>query len=282
MLRKSTHWIACAALAMAPAFAAAQDWYGALHVGKGWKRAAHTGHTVIAALPEGLPWNELDGAYDAALDYDSGWGVGAAVGRAFGDWRLEGELGYRVSRIDNFHVQDLAIELLPASIPVPPALMESFVEGTLAVLNDDDNVRITGRAKLFTGALNLYYDLPVEWVVRPYVGAGVGMVRAIKKKNVRLMGDFAQCPAPSTAPCVLQTTARSAEWEANWHGMAGVKYAINEWEAALGWRYTDLNGVTFVLSDGADDQGPTFLGGNPLMVKKRGMHSAELTLIRRF
>ena len=34
MLRKPASWIACATLAMMPAFAVAQDWYGALHVGK--------------------------------------------------------------------------------------------------------------------------------------------------------------------------------------------------------------------------------------------------------
>ena len=284
MLRKATHWIAGAALAMVPAFAVAQDWYGALHVGKGWKRPAHVTHTVGLTLPDTLPWDELDGEYDADLDYDSGWSVGAAWGRAFGNWRLEGELGYRASKISNFDVQDVRVVLKPESIPASPGLRESFEEATLAALNDAGSVTITGRAELLTGALNLYYDLPVEWAVRPYVGAGVGMLRANKKKNVTLAGAFALCPdLPLTAPCVFQASARSTEWAANWHAMAGVKYAINErWQAALGWRYTDLGGVSFVLSDGADAEGPTFLGGDPLMVAKKGMHGAELSLIRRF
>ena len=262
----------------------AQDWYGALHVGKGWKRPAHVTHTVGLTLPDTLPWDELDGDFDADLDYDSGWSVGAAWGRAFGNWRLEGELGYRASKISNFDVQAVRVVLKPESIPAPPGLRESFEEATLAALNDAGSVTITGRARLLTGALNLYYDLPVEWAVRPYIGAGVGVLRANKKKNVTLMGAFALCPdAPLTAPCVFQASARSTEWDANWHAMAGVKYAINErWEAALGWRYTDLKGVSFVLSDGADAEGPTFLGGDPLVVRKKGMHTAELSLIRRF
>ena len=284
MLRKPASWIACAALALTPAFAVAQDWYGALHVGKGWKRSAHVMHTVKLTLPDTLPWEEMDGEYDAALDYDSGWSIGAAVGRTFGDWRLEGELGYRASKIDHFEGQDVRVVLLPASIPTPPGVREAFEEATLAALNDAGSVIITGRAELLTGALNLYYDLPVEWAVRPYVGVGVGILRANKKKNVTLGGDLTLCPgAPATAPCVFQTSTRSAEWETNWHAMAGAKYAINErWEAALGWRYTDLGGVSFVLSDGADAEGPTFLGGDPLVVRKKGMHGAELTLIRRF
>ena len=284
MSRKRLFLVLGAFLLMA-AQASAQDWYGALHGGKGWKNPAHMDFTVTTALPETLPWDELDGTYEADLDYDSGWGVGAALGRAFGNWRLEGELGYRVSKIGGFEVQGVMIEVRPSNIPLTPEVREPFVERALAALNNEDNVRITGRAKLLTGALNLYYDLPVEWAVRPYIGAGVGMVRANKKKNVTLMGDVVRCTAePPPDPCAIQASDRSTEWDANWHAMAGIKQAFNDrWEAALGWRYTDLKGLSFELSDGVDDEGnPHFLGGDPLMVKKNGMHNVELTLIRRF
>ena len=286
MLRNLTALICGATLAMASAFAAAQGWYGALHVGKGWKNPAHMDFTVTTALPETLPWDELDGTYKADLDYDSGWGLGAALGYTFGNWRLEGELGYRASKIGDFEVQDVLVEARPSSIPLIPEIREPFVARALAALNNEGNVRITGRAKLLAGALNLYYDLPVEWAVRPYVGAGVGMVRANKKKSLTLMGsDLVQCDAmlPPDA-CIIRTSDRSTEWDANWQAMAGVKRAFNDrWEAALGWRYTDLKGLSFELSDGVDDEGnPQFLGGSPLTVSKSGMHSVELTLMRRF
>ena len=68
---------------------------------------------------------------------------------------------------------------------------------------------------------------------------------------------------------------RGTDWDAKWQAMAGLKYAINErWKAALGWRYTDLKGVRFELAEGEDD--------GDLTVRKNGIHSAELTLIRRF
>ena len=285
MLRNLTALICGATLAMASALAVAQDWYGALHVGKGWKNPAHLEFTVTSALPEWVPWDELDSAYTADLDYDSGWGFGAALGRGFGNWRLEGELGYRTSKIGGVEVLDLMVEARPSSIPVPPELRESFVANAVAAFNNEDNVRITGRAKLLTGALNLYYDLPVEWAVRPYLGAGVGMVRANKKKNLRLMGDIVPCDPPMMPEdCIVQTSDRSTEWDANWQAMAGLKWAFNDqWEAALGWRYTDLKGVSFALSDSVDAEGnPSFLGGDPLIVRKNGMHNAELTLMRRF
>ena len=163
------------------------------------------------------------------MDYDSGWGVGVALGRAFGNWRLEGEPGYRTSKIGGFEVQDVMVEVRPANIPLTPEVRDPFVARALASLNNEDNVRITGRAKLLTGALNLYYDLPVEWAVRPYIGAGVGMVRANKKKDVTLMGDVVRCTAgPPPDPCAIQASDRSTEWDANWHAMAGVKQAFND------------------------------------------------------
>ena len=285
MLRKLTASICGATLALASTFAAAQDWYGALHVGKGWKSPADMDFTVTTALPETLPWDELDGIYQAELDYDSGWGIGGALGRTYGDWRLEGELGYRASDIGGFEVQDVMVEVRPSIIPLTPEVRGPFVERALAALNDEDNVRITGRARLLTATLNLYYDLPVEWTIRPYVGAGVGLVRADKSKNVTLMGAVVRCTAePPPVPCAIQASDRSTEWAANWHAMAGVKRAFNDrWEAALGWRYTDLRGLSFELSDGVDDAGnPGFLGGEPLMIEKDGMHNVELTLIRQF
>ena len=285
LLRHATTLMAGLAVACT-ATAFAQDWYGALHGAKGWKDPANVEHTVAGSLEGfGLPWEGFDGAYQADLDYDSGWGVGAAVGRAYGDWRIEGELGYRASKIDGFQAHDLTLEFRPASIPVPSDLRELFVTNLLDALNDEDIASFTGQARLLTGALNIYYDLPVEWAVRPYFGAGVGMVRANKKKNVRLAGADVQC-GPETPPgtCVLQTSVSSTEWDANWHAMAGAKWAFNDqWEAALGWRYTDLKGVSFVFTDGVDDAGnPSFLDGEPLRVSKNGMHNAELTLIRRF
>ena len=258
--------------------ALAQDWYGALHVGKGWKSPAHMDFTVTRALPETLPWDELDGIYEADLDYDSGWGVSAALGYTFGNWRLEGELGYRTSKIGGFEVQDIMVEVRPSSIPLTPEARDRF-ENVAQFLAD--SASITGRAKLLTGALNLYYDLPVEWAVRPYVGAGVGMVRASKKKTVTQ--DLCDTGSPPD-PCAIQASDRNTEWNANWQTMAGVKRSFNDrWEAALGWRYTDLKGLNFELSDGVDDEGnPSFLGGGPLKVKKNGMHKVELILIRRF
>lgn len=247
------------AAALAVAFcgsAWAQDWYGALHLGKGWKSPAHLEHSVLAA---GLfPFD-----FEADLDYDSGFGFGVSVGRSFSDnWRLEAELGYRKSKIGGFEMTDVVTDGLPPTITFEDVKL--FVE---------DNVDISGKAKLLTGSLNLYYDLPIEWAVRPYVGAGMGVVRASKQKTVTVMPPLGQDTGSDSGK----------EWDFKWQAMAGAKYSVNErWETALGWRYTDLKGLSFELANEMRNGEPSFMGGAPLVVKKNGMHTVELTIIRRF
>ena len=293
MLRNSMALICGATLALASTAAAAQgwrDWYGALHVGKGWKDSVRLDDFTMASIvrdtpAQPSPWDVIDTTHQADMDYDSGWSIGAAVGRAFGDWRLEGELGYRASEIDSLKVRDVMVAARPSTVPLPPELREMFAAATLAFFNNGDNIRITGRARLFTGALNVYYDLPVEWAVRPYVGTGIGVVRAIKQKRVTFMGDAGQClTGPLPVPCVMRASDRSTEWNANWHVMAGVKRVLKDrWEAALGWRYTHLKGLNFEWSDGVYLDGePRFLGGDPLKAKKNSMSNVAFTLMRRF
>lgn len=285
LFRHAAAWMAgLAATCAATAFA--QDWYGALHIGKGWKSPAHVDHAVTnVPMPAWSPWREFDSSYNAEMDYDSGWGLGAALGRAFGNWRLEGELGYRTSKIDDFHVQEMTIDFRPDVVVDGFSTQEwevATAEYQMGLLNDENLTRYTGRARVLIGALNLYYDLPVQWAVRPYVGAGVGVARANKKKRARTTVPLANAPDPTgcladspAGQCSTEVSLRGTDWDAKWQTMAGLKYAVNErWEAALGWRYTDLKGVRFELAEGADD--------GDFTVRKNGIHSAELTLIRRF
>ena len=287
MLRKSMALICGATLAMASA-SAAQDWYGALHVGKGWKEPAHTTFAVTMTLPEAAPWDEFDGTYKADLEYDPGVGVGAAVGRAFGNWRLEGELGYRASKIGGFEVTDIRIDAVRPPPPPPEEVTRAFVERHLATLNNSGNVgyiEITGRARLLTGLLSFFYDLPVDWAVRPYVGVGVGVTQASKKKTMTIQVTTELCATqPASDLCVIQASDHSKEWDANWHVMAGVEWAFRDrWQAGLGWGYMNLDGLSFELSDSVDSQGnPRFMDEDPLKVEKNGMHNLELTLLRRF
>ena len=264
-IKKAIPFILAMAGTLGGGAASAQDWYSALHVGKGWKQPAHMDFNAPSFRHPSVGL-VVDPTYEADLDYDSGWGIGGALGRSFGNWRLEGELGYRKSDIGG-HKNTRCMS-----------------EGQDCNRNENapDPIDILGQAKLLTGSLNLYYDLPVDWVVNPYVGVGAGMTRAVKRIEATAMEMFARMLCPDSGdPC--ERSGKNVDWDASWQTMAGVKRSFNDrWEAALGWRYTDLKGVGFELADSDDEGESSFLGGDPLMVKKNGLHSVELTLIRRF
>lgn len=78
----------------------------------------------------------------------TGWGGGLAVGRGFGPFRVEGEVGY------TRNTQSRYVSIVPAT-------------GSITADVKDDAIR---------GMVNGYYDL--AWGrLRPYVGAGVGAAR---------------------------------------------------------------------------------------------------------
>jgi opacity protein-like surface antigen len=91
---------------------------------------------------------ELDlGIVDFDIENDTGWTAGAAVGYGFDfGLRTEAELAYRMNDHD-----------------------EGSTLGTGFGLDGDTSaLSIMG---------NVWYDLPLAWPVRPYVGGGAGMAR---------------------------------------------------------------------------------------------------------
>lgn len=272
-----------AALAPSASMAGDGGWYGALHLGKGWKEDADMQFMVSSetTLPEpsGAPWFSLDQTFDADLAYTSGWGFGLAAGRAFGNWRAEGELTWRKSRVGGFELtgHDARIEQL-GELP-PPFSAPTFDLDDLAGLVNEDTVGLSGKASLVTTVLNLYYDFPAAWPVKPYAGAGIGAVHANKTKKVALKVPVFQGCSPQ-APCIGEDRHRRS-WDFTWQLMAGVRYPFADaWDATLGWRYASLSNVKFGLLEGAGDFGA--FDEDPLQIELGGMHSIELGVLRRF
>ena len=107
LFRHAASWMTGLAETCA-ATAFAQDWYGVLHAGKGWKSPADMEFSITANVPA---VGNFEGGYEAELDYDSGLGVGVALGRAFGNGQLEGELGYRTSKIGGFEAPPATVKV---------------------------------------------------------------------------------------------------------------------------------------------------------------------------
>jgi len=82
--------------------------------------------------------------HGAKASYSAGYMLSSAIGYRFADClRAEAEFAYR-----NNHVKRLKF--------------------------DDQSQRAGGYQESFSGLVNAYYDLPLCWTLRPYVGAGIG------------------------------------------------------------------------------------------------------------
>lgn len=114
----------------------------------------------------GISWAEEQEAavpIDSEIEtgFDSTAAFGGTVGYGFGRFRVEGELGYRESDVDDFSIDE---------IPMP----------------------VTGQLEVITVTLNALVDFDVHRSVKPYVGAGAGIVdaeRDVLYDEFRSVGD---------------------------------------------------------------------------------------------
>lgn len=80
-------------------------------------------------------------------DFDLGFGLIGAVGYSFGGPRVEAELSYRINGTNDSSVTNLGIG--PITAP-------------------------DGDFDTFAGMVNFYYDIDIDSIVTPYIGAGIG------------------------------------------------------------------------------------------------------------
>jgi len=165
---------------------------------------AKEGPYVTGAAGGSFPRDsKMKGAgFDQSADMDAGWLALIGVGNAYGNgFRTEFELGYQRSNVDK-------------------------VSGVSA----------SGHMAAASLMGNVYYDFPVDWSVKPFVGVGLGGARVsasgITPVNGSRVGDndigFA------------------------WQATAGVAYAINDrLDATLAYRYFDVPNLDYKTDAGA-------------------------------
>lgn len=81
-------------------------------------------------------------------EFDLGFGLLGVVGYSFGGPRIEGELSYRRNSTDKASVVNTGFN------PI--------------------NTRPDGDFSTFAGMMNFYYDIDVDSIITPYIGAGIG------------------------------------------------------------------------------------------------------------
>jgi opacity protein-like surface antigen len=139
---------------------------------------------------------------DANLDMKRGYDIDAIAGYDFGMFRLEGEIGYKRSKIDNAEVDGAFITALEAGLN-PGTVGTPFVF-------DDTDFDLSDRVSVLSGMVNALLDFGNEDGLSFYAGGGFGRAR------VKMLGDS------------------DSAWA--WQGIAGVRFAISP-NIDLGLKY---------------------------------------------
>jgi OmpA-OmpF porin, OOP family len=130
---------------------------------------------------------------DRFASFDNGLVISGAVGRSVRDFRFEGEIAYRAND-------------------------EAFIMPGMGG---------EGSAQSWAFIGNAYWDMPVEWRVRPYLGAGLGA--AMVSHDGFVVADLGEEP---------MTLADDSGWGLAYQGMAGVRTPLGEdWLWTAEYRY---------------------------------------------
>jgi len=150
-----------------------------------------------------------DATYNNAysIDYKRGLDLDLVAGYDFGLLRLEGELGWKRSRLDDLGVDSTFVSNLNTALNRPSGTGDPT--GANAALTSG-SFDVDGRVKVLSGMVNALVDFGDEEGVSFYAGGGAGRAR------VKFAGD------------------RDSAWA--FQGIAGVRFALSE-NIDLGLKY---------------------------------------------
>ena len=150
----------------------------------------------------GLTFNSKSGltglgsTMDGDVSYKDGYVFGGVLGYDFGGFRLEGEVAHRYNKAKAFNITNDGGVGTAAGV------------GTLSGAYDATG----GAAKVTSAMANGYVDFGPDWVVHPYLGAGIGVAGA-RFSDMRVgTADFVQGSNTVLA----------------YQGIAGLRWAISD------------------------------------------------------
>ncbi|HVM22116.1 MAG TPA: outer membrane beta-barrel protein, partial [Sphingomicrobium sp.] len=174
------------------------------------------GTGLVGALPTGLATAPGPIAGDARVRWKRGVDLDLIAGYDFGMFRLEGELGWKRSRLRGFS-QDTAF-----GTGVDAALNPAGTTGTAFVfpLDDPDAFNLRSRVSVLSGMVNGLLDFGLSESMSAYVGGGFGRAR------VRQLGES------------------DSAWA--WQGIAGVSIPVGaNLDLGLKYRYFRTGRLNF-------------------------------------
>lgn len=242
-------------------------WYLQGHLGAAFEQSADLHLPSVAVSGRNL---DIRGE----ITFHSGWGGGLAAGRVWQNFRIEGEALWRRIGIDHVETEHHMGD------PVRMAL-ENAVER---------NLNISGNMKALAGLINVYYDFPIGARFRPYIGGGLGSVRATMRKQVRNLVPVPPERAAILTPAAQQEIARRGglvieedeeedRWGFCWQLAAGVGFELTEsLTVGLGYRYLHVPSLDFHLFEGQR----LLPNLPPATITVKPLHSVDLGLRWRF
>ena len=177
-----------------------------------------------AAVPSDTNFEDMFG-----VDYKRGIDVDAIIGYDFGMFRLEGEIGYKRAKVDDFEIDNIDIAALNATLNRPSGLGDPGAPGFAGLSADD--LDLNGRIKVWSAMVNGLVDFGNEDGLSFYIGGGAGRAKA------KAFGDS------------------DSAWA--FQGIVGARYAVSRnIDLGLKYRYFQTGKLNF-------SEDPIAVGGNP-------------------
>ena len=163
------------------------------------------------------------------VDYKRGYDIDGILGYDFGAFRVEGELGYKRAKLDEFQFDSGDITAINTALNRPAGVGDPTVPGLAAITASDFD--LNGRVSVLSGMVNALADFGDENSVSFYAGGGFGRAR------VKALGDS------------------DSAWA--WQVIAGMRYAISP-NIDLGLKYRYFRTGNLHMADDSFS-----LAGNP-------------------
>ena len=155
------------------------------------------------------------------LDYKKGYDLDIIAGYDFGMFRVEGEIGYKRSKLNDLEIDSTDLAALNTALNRPDRDVAPDPVGTLPALVDSD-VDLDGKVSVLSGMINALLDFGDEDGLSFYVGGGFGRAR------VKTLGES------------------DSAWA--WQGISGARYALSP-NIDLGLKYRYFRTGNLDLSD---------------------------------
>lgn len=205
----------------------------------GWYVSGSAGVEFVTDAP--FKSTSDSGVRRGEVTFDPGPRLSGALGREWGNFRVEGEIAWRRFKLDSLRYNHFTV----AGNPLPDAVIDSI----------NPTVSADGTGSMWILMANAWYDFDTGTKWTPYIGGGLGML------NIRFEvgGSLTVPPLPpvTTQPTDSTFSGDDTDWVFAYQIGAGVGYRLNDSVVIqFGYRFLDSSTIEFRWEDGTKIDDP--------------------------